>query len=131
MSPRTTPSVRPSLSPRRLLSVVAALLAVAVLAACQSAAPAPAPSGPIELKITIAGGRVDPSGAKIEVPKGATVHVTATSDAPDSIHVHGYDREVEVGPGKPADFTFVADKIGQFEVESHHPPRVIARLNIR
>lgn len=120
-------------SPRRSLSVLVAALAVVVTlvaGGCQQQA-APPPTGPVELRITLAGGRVDPSGAQLDVPRGASVHVTATADAPDTLHVHGYDREVEIGPGHPADFSFVADRVGRFEVETHHPPRVVARLNVR
>lgn len=114
---------------RRLLtSIPPALVALALTAGCQSQA---APAGPVELKVTIAGGRVEPSGAQVDVPRGATVHLTATSDQADTIHVHGFDREVEVGPQKPADITFVADKVGRYEVETHNPSRVIARLNVR
>jgi len=41
------------------------------------------------------------------------------SDAPDDIHLHGYDIEKETAPGKPARFRIEADLEGVFEIESH------------
>lgn len=113
---------------RLLAPLVPALLGVVLTAGCQSAN---VPAAPVELKVTIAGGKVEPSGAQVDVPRGASVHLTVTSDQADAIHVHGYDQEAEVAPGKPADLTFVADRVGRFEVETHHPSRVVARLNVR
>jgi plastocyanin len=57
--------------------------------------------------------------ARIDVAKGQTVRFVVKSDAPDEIHVHGYDIEKEVAPGEPARFSFKADIEGVFEIESH------------
>ena len=46
------------------------------------------------------------------------------SDEPDDIHVHGYDIEKSVAPGKPAKFSFTADIEGIFEIESHEAEHV-------
>ena len=40
-------------------------------------------------------------------------------DAPDDIHLHGYDIEKKVAPGQPARFRFKANLEGEFEIESH------------
>jgi hypothetical protein len=42
-----------------------------------------------------------------------------SSDAPDEIHLHGYDIELEAAPGAPARFSFKANLEGVFEMESH------------
>ena len=42
-----------------------------------------------------------------------------SADAPDDIHLHGYDIEKQVAPGQPARFRFRADVEGIFEIESH------------
>jgi len=61
-----------------------------------------------------------PGGAaEINVTKGQVVRFVVSSDAPDDIHVHGYDIERSVAPGKPARFSFKADIEGIFEIESH------------
>jgi hypothetical protein len=55
----------------------------------------------------------------IDVKKGDDVRIVVESDAPDQIHLHGYDIEKEAAPGKPANFRFTADIEGVFEMESH------------
>ena len=55
----------------------------------------------------------------IDVKKGDEVRIVVESDAPDEIHLHGYDIEKEAAPGKPANFRFKADIEGVFEMESH------------
>jgi heme/copper-type cytochrome/quinol oxidase subunit 2 len=73
--------------------------------------------------------------ADIDVKKGERVRFVVTSDLPDEIHVHGYDIEQEVGPGKPARFSFPASIEGIFEIESHEAEHagkdaLIARLTV-
>jgi heme/copper-type cytochrome/quinol oxidase subunit 2 len=73
--------------------------------------------------------------ADIDVKKGERVRFVVTSDQPDEIHVHGYDLEQEVGPGKPARFSFPATIEGVFEIESHEAEHagkdaLIARLTV-
>ncbi|HYI98541.1 MAG TPA: hypothetical protein VEX36_02525 [Thermoleophilaceae bacterium] len=69
----------------------------------------------------------------IQVEKGDRVRFVVTSDMPDDIHVHGYDVERPVAPGKPARFSFPATIEGVFEIESHEAEHagkdaLIARL---
>lgn len=65
----------------------------------------------------------------IEVSKGDFVRLAVESDAPDEIHLHGYDITREARPGEPARFSFRADIEGIFEIESHEGgERIIARL---
>jgi FtsP/CotA-like multicopper oxidase with cupredoxin domain len=56
---------------------------------------------------------------RIKAVKGDTVRIVVTSNAPDDIHLHGYDIEKKTGPGQPARFVFRADIEGIFEIESH------------
>jgi len=55
----------------------------------------------------------------VEAAKGQIVRFVVTSNVDDSVHVHGYDIEKDVGPGKPARFSFKASIEGIFEIESH------------
>ena len=55
----------------------------------------------------------------IKVKKGDDVTIVVSADAHDKIHLHGYDIEKDVEPGKPATFKFTADIEGIFEIESH------------
>jgi hypothetical protein len=82
----------------------------------------------VTIAVTIAGGKVTPSGATIEAKAGDKVKITATSDVADQIHVHGYDKEIEVHPGHPATLTFTADQKGTFEIETHETGKLLAKL---
>jgi FtsP/CotA-like multicopper oxidase with cupredoxin domain len=78
-----------------------------------------APPEPQIARIAIRGGAVAGGAKTIDVVKGDTVRIVVTADAPDDIHLHGYDIEREVAPGQPARFRFQADAEGEFEIESH------------
>lgn len=78
-----------------------------------------APPEPAATRIQLRGGEVVDGAADIKVTKGDQVRIVVSSDAPDDIHLHGYDIEKEVEPGKPATFDFTADIEGIFEIESH------------
>ena len=70
-------------------------------------------------KIDIKGGKPDGGVQDIKVKKGDNVTIVVSADAHDVIHLHGYDIEKDVEPGKPATFKFTADIEGIFEIESH------------
>ena len=80
---------------------------------------APAPAEPEPARIEIRGGEAVGGPAEIRAKNGDTVVIVVSSDAPDDIHLHGYDIEKKVAPGSPARFKFKANLEGQFEIESH------------
>jgi hypothetical protein len=51
------------------------------------------------------------------VKAGDRVRFVVQADAPEEVHVHGYDISKDVGPGQNARFNFVADLEGIFEIE--------------
>lgn len=114
---------------RGVVALVSAVVLLAGLAGC-SAEPK-APPAPLELTVKITPSGVEPSGKQFDVAKGQLVKLTATSEQDDELHVHGYDIAEQIGPDKPVNVEFTADKVGRFEVESHHPARIIALLNVR
>jgi FtsP/CotA-like multicopper oxidase with cupredoxin domain len=79
----------------------------------------PAPPEPEVARIRMRDGSVVGGANDIEVTRGDTVRIVVTSDAPDEIHLHGYDITRAPAPGKPARFQFRADAEGAFEIESH------------
>ena len=92
----------------------------------------PAPTPPVE-RIVLRRGVPRGGVRSISVKTGETVRLVVTSDAPDEIHLHGYDITRNAGPGKPARFALEAKLEGVFEIESHeaeHAGRepLIARL---
>jgi hypothetical protein len=70
-------------------------------------------------RIEIRGGEVVGGPPKISVKKGDRVRIVVSAEADDDIHLHGYDIERKVAPGRPARFDFEASIEGQFEMESH------------
>jgi hypothetical protein len=82
----------------------------------------------VTINVTVANGKVNPSGASINVKAGQTVLVTAVSDAADEVHVHGYEKQLPLTPGKPASLKFVANMKGTFEVETHESNKLVAKL---
>jgi hypothetical protein len=95
-------------------------------------APKPPPDGPDATVIELTGHAPD-EVADITVEKGDPVRLVVRSDEPDDVHVHGYDLEQAVAPGRPARFSFAATIEGVFEIESHEAEHagkdaLIARL---
>ena len=80
--------------------------------------PAPPPE-PQVTRIRLRGGSVVGGPKDIEVTRGETVRIVVAADAPDEIHLHGYDITRNAGPGQPARFSFKANAEGAFEIESH------------
>ena len=68
------------------------------------------------IEVGYAGNKIT-GGGKRSTKLGEPVVIKVTSDVADEIHVHGYDKKADAGPGLVATITFVADKPGIFEVE--------------
>ncbi len=79
----------------------------------------PAPTKAVVTGIEMRGGEVVGGPAEIRVTHGDRVLLTVSSDAPDDIHLHGYDIERKAASGQPAKFRFIAELEGEFEIESH------------
>jgi hypothetical protein len=79
----------------------------------------PEPPQPSVTRIQIQGGEVVGGPQSIEIEQGEPVRIVVAADAPDEIHLHGYDLTREAAPGAPARFDFTANLEGVFEIESH------------
>jgi heme/copper-type cytochrome/quinol oxidase subunit 2 len=79
-------------------------------------APAPAPEAP---EIELEDGQPIGGVETIEAESGETIEFVVSSDAPDELHVHGFEITEQVAPGEPARFRFPADIEGVYEVEAH------------
>ena len=82
----------------------------------------------VTVNVTVANGKVNPSGASIKVQAGQSVLITAVSDTDEELHIHGYDKELELKPGKPVSVKFTANMKGTFEVETHKSGKLVAKL---
>jgi hypothetical protein len=79
----------------------------------------PPPPRPEISRIRIRGGAAVGGVQRVQATKGDTVRIVVRSDAPDELHLHGYDIYENAGPGQPGRFVFRADIEGIFELESH------------
>jgi FtsP/CotA-like multicopper oxidase with cupredoxin domain len=102
-------------------------------AAPGTANPSPGADNTVTIDITIANGKTNPSGEKIDVRVGETVVLKVTSDTDDEIHAHtgGDGYELEVKANQPTTGSFTVSSPGSFEVESHHLEKIIVILNAR
>ena len=97
--------------------------------ATPTATPTPKPE-PKVLVIRTRGSEPVGGVQEIEVEKGERIRFEVRSDTEDEVHVHGYDVSEEVGPDRPAEFSFPADIEGIFEVELEHVGVPIAELKV-
>ena len=63
--------------------------------------------------------------------KGERIRFAVISDAAGEVHLHGYDVERELTPGRAARFDLRATLEGRFEVELHGTDTQVARLDVR
>jgi len=63
-----------------------------------------------------AGGKVS-GDSRVTVKLGDQITVRVTSDVAEEVHIHTYDRKVELEPNVPGEVTFTADIPGVHEVE--------------
>lgn len=88
------------------------------------------PAEPEATRIRVEGGQPAGGVEEITVKTGDTVRLTVSSDAPQEIHVHGYDIIETAGPDSPARFRFDADIEGVFAVELEGAHTQIAELRV-
>ena len=89
-----------------------AVLIAVLAAACGS-------SDPEELEISVSLRDKNMTPETVRVSQHDTVTLKIDSDAPGSLHLHGYDIEQTVTPGTVADFVFVADATGRYRMAFH------------
>jgi hypothetical protein len=98
--------------------------------AATPAATPPAAQGQV-VAITVAGGKVSGPAGRVKVAKGSTVTLQVTSDVADEVHLHGYDKSVDVEKGGTATLTFQATLTGVFEVELESRGLQLTQLQVQ
>ncbi|GAA3196666.1 hypothetical protein [Actinocorallia longicatena] len=101
----------------------------ATASASESPSAAPAFDG-TEINVTIAGSKVSPRPSTHKVAEGTKIKVTVTSDKADELHVHGFDKSLELKAGQPGVIEFTADQTGTFEVETHESGLLLFKLEV-
>ncbi len=84
--------------------------------------------GPEAVVIRIENGQPVGGTKTVTVKHGDEVLLRVEVDAPQELHLHGYDIEQEAAPGEPAVFQFSADLEGIFDLESHLDDAKVVKL---
>jgi len=115
------------------LALIGAALVVAVVAfaVIQSGGDDKSATASVQ-SIKVSHGKPIGGVQKITVTKGETLRLTVSSpDTSQEIHVHGYDLERDMAPGRPASFEFKTRIEGVFEIELEDTATRIASLQMR
>jgi hypothetical protein len=91
----------------------------------------PATPKPRTIAIVVDQGRPRGGIKRPTIEQGEKIVLVVRSDAGEEVHVHGYDVERELTPGKTLRIPITATIPGRFEVELHHPDVLLAVLEVR
>ena len=128
----------------RSFTLSSAVLAALLLTAACGASSAPptaaltsgstasaSPSSAVQvLTLTVRGGKVTGDTGRVKVRLGSVVQLVVTSDVADEVHVHTYDKHVDLTVGRPATLTFTADIPAIVEVELEGRKLLLTRLEV-
>ena len=67
----------------------------------------------------------------LQVRQGAEVTLRVTVDEAEELHLHGYDRKLDLVAGQPGVLRFTADKSGRFEYELEHSRTELGALEVQ
>ena len=93
--------------------------------------PKPKPVVVQVIPITVKGGRPVGGIQRPVVKKGRKVAIVVRADVGEVVHLHGYDIERPLRPGRPTRLEFTATIPGRFELELHHPDAVLADVTVK
>jgi heme/copper-type cytochrome/quinol oxidase subunit 2 len=88
-----------------------------------------APEEEEQVALAINGNIMTPD--EVSVTEGQQVNLQITSNRPIEFHVHGYDLEEEVQPGKPGELSFEAKTPGRFPIEDHDTEAELGTLLVQ
>jgi hypothetical protein len=69
--------------------------------------------------ITIKNRKVEPAQRLIRVTRGDALELEFSTDEAAELHLHGYDKLIEVAPAAPAVLRVDATIAGRFSIEAH------------
>ena len=78
----------------------------------------PAAAETMTLEVQILGGEVQ-GDTTLRVTQGSSIAIIFTSDTAIALHLHGYDVEAHLEPGKPSTMKLDARIAGRFAMEVH------------
>lgn len=83
------------------------------------------------ITVVVAGGKVVGGFRREKLKQGESIVLRVTSDTADEVHVHGYDKKVDVAAGGTAAISFTPDIPGVFEVELEERKLTLLELEVR
>jgi FtsP/CotA-like multicopper oxidase with cupredoxin domain len=89
------------------------------LAFCLVIATAAARAAEVVYALHVENGHVPANMQLIRVTQGDVVTLQWTADKPSIVHLHGYDIEKRIVPGKVTELKFTARATGRFQVHLH------------
>ena len=83
------------------------------------------------IPIRVVGGVPQGGIQRPTIEQGEKVVLVIRSDSGESVHLHGYNIEQSIVPGRPTRVPFTADIAGRFELELHPTDTVLAVLEVQ
>lgn len=113
--------------------VTSSISAAATASTSAVTTPTPPTAAPAEpaIEVALAGGQVVGGPRKETVSLGTKVRIRATSDVPEVLHVHTYNRKTDLQPGTPGEVVFEATIPGRHEVEFENSGKDALTLEVR
>ena len=67
----------------------------------------------------------------IRVNQGDELTIAVTCDAAEELHLHGYNKKIDLKPNQRGELKFVADRSGRFEYELEHSKTELGALEVQ
>jgi ABC-type glycerol-3-phosphate transport system substrate-binding protein len=86
---------------------------------------------PRTITVVVEAGRPKGGIQRPTVDKGDKVVLVVRTDSGEAVHLHGYNIEKDVVPGKAVRMPFTANIAGRFEVELHPTDALLAVIEVQ
>lgn len=86
---------------------------------------------PRTITVVVEAGRPKGGIQRPTVDKGDKVVLVVRTDSGEAVHLHGYNIEKDVVPGKAVRMPFTANIAGRFEVELHPTDALLAVIEVK
>lgn len=107
---------------RRILAAIAAVIVIGGVIFVVRSQSSSHTAKHLTFQLTVKKNTMTPGD--ISATTGDTITLRVTADSAFELHLHGYNRKLELKPGKTSVLTFKANTAGSFEMEneglSHH-----------
>ncbi len=77
------------------------------------------------------GKKVTPAPSTVDLAVGETLTLIVTSDRDDDLHVHGFEVQATLVPGRPTSVTLTGEAPGVYEVETHDTALRLLKIAVR